>query len=204
MGPALGLLELASVAVGIRTGDAMVKRAPVALAYAGTVHPGKYLVLVAGEVADVEEALDAGREAGDPALTDELFLPDVHPQVVAAVRGRRRPAGADGGEALGIVETLTVAALLGAADRGVKSAEVDIQEIRLADGLGGKAYCLFTGEVGDVEEAVERAAAGLPRPDLLVGREVISRLHDEMRANLDAHAELLPRVHSGAGGGGKA
>ena len=32
--------------------------------YVGTVHPGKYLVLVGGEVADVEEALDAGREIG--------------------------------------------------------------------------------------------------------------------------------------------
>ena len=62
--PALGLLELESIAAGIEVGDAMAKRAPIDLIRAGTVHPGKYHVLVGGAVADVEEALEAGREIG--------------------------------------------------------------------------------------------------------------------------------------------
>ena len=49
MQPAIGLLELSSIAVGILAADAMVKRSPVEVIYAGTAHPGKYLVLVAGE-----------------------------------------------------------------------------------------------------------------------------------------------------------
>jgi guanylate kinase len=61
--PALALLELDSIAVGIEAGDAMAKRAPIDVIRAGTVHPGKYLVLVGGAVADVEEALAAGRPA---------------------------------------------------------------------------------------------------------------------------------------------
>lgn len=194
--PALGLLELGSVALGIRAGDAMVKRAPVAVTLAGTVHPGKYVVLVAGEVADVEEALAAGREAGSAALLDQLFLPDVHPRVVAAAGGERS-AGA--GDALGVVETATVAALLGAADRGVKGARVELTEMHLADDLGGKAYCLFQGEVADVEAAVELAVAGLARPELLVAQVVIPRFHDEMRANLDAAPRLAARVRPGGG-----
>ena len=62
--PALALVELASIAVGIETGDAMVKRAPVEVVRAGTIHPGRYLVLVTGAVGDVEEALRAGLEVG--------------------------------------------------------------------------------------------------------------------------------------------
>ena len=62
--PALGLLALDSIAAGIAAGDAMAKRAPIDVIHAGTIHPGRYLVLVAGAVADVEEALDAGRELG--------------------------------------------------------------------------------------------------------------------------------------------
>jgi len=46
MQPAIALLEFDSIAIGVRAGDAMVKRAPVEITYAGTVHPGKYLVLV--------------------------------------------------------------------------------------------------------------------------------------------------------------
>lgn len=199
MRPAIGLLELSSIAVGILAGDAMVKRSPVEVLYAGTVHPGKYLVLVGGEMAHVEEALPAGREAGAAALLDEILLPDVHPQVVGALTGRKLGSG---GEALGIVETSTVAAILGAADRGVKGAAVELLEVRVADDLGGKAYCLFDGPVAEVEAAVELAVGGLPRPELLVSQVVIPQLHAEMSQNLDAEPRFAPRVRSHAAGEG--
>ena len=64
MRPAIALLELHSIARGIEAGDAMAKRAPVDVLRAGTVHPGRFLVLVGGATADVEEALDAGRAVG--------------------------------------------------------------------------------------------------------------------------------------------
>ena len=196
MRPAIGLLELSSIAVGILAGDAMVKRSPVEVIYAGTVHPGKYLVLVGGEVAHVEEALPAGREIGAAVLLDEIFLPDAHLDVAEALRGRRLPSG---GEALGVVETRTVAAILGAADRGVKGADVALAEVRVADDLGGKAYCLFDGTVAEVEAAVEAAVAGLARPEVLVSQVVIPRLHEEMAENLDSSAEFASRVRSGGG-----
>ena len=193
MRPAIGLLEFSSIAVGIHAGDAMVKRSPVAVIYAGTVHPGKYLVLVGGEMAHVEEAVPAGREVGAAALIDEILLPDVHPHVVDALTGRRLGGG---GEALGVVETSTVAAILGAADRGVKGAAVELREVRVADDLGGKAYCLFDGPVSEVEAAVELAVGGLARAGLLVSQVVIPRLHAEMSHNLDAASEFIPRVTS--------
>ncbi|MEM7355394.1 MAG: BMC domain-containing protein [Acidobacteriota bacterium] len=191
MQPAIGLLELSSIAVGIRAGDAMVKRSPVEVIYAGTVHPGKYLVLVGGAVAHVEEALPAGREAGAEALIDQIFLPDIDTRVVRALRGQRQGSG---DEASGIVETRTVAAILGAADRGVKGAEVELAELRIADDLGGKAYLRFAGVLADVEAAVEAATEGLA--DTLVSRVVIPRLHQEMAQNLDASARFAPRLQS--------
>lgn len=193
MEPAIALLELDSIAVGIRVGDAMVKRAPVRRTFAGTVHPGKYLVYVAGDVASVEEALAAGLDAACDALVDQIFLPDAHPQVVEAIGGIRRQGA---WEALGVVETRTVAAIVGAADRGVKGAEVELQEIRLADELGGKAYCLFRGLVADVEIAVELAVESLRCPELLVARVVIPQLHEEMAQNLASAPEFLPLVRA--------
>ena len=115
MEPAVAVLELASIAVGIEAGDAMVKRAPVDVVRTGTIHPGKYVVLVAGSVADVEEAYAAGMAVGAGCLVDAVLLPNVHPAVVEGLRGRRR-AGA--GEALGVVETATVAAI----NAGMRSA----------------------------------------------------------------------------------
>jgi microcompartment protein CcmL/EutN len=188
--PALALLEFDSIAAGITAGDAMVKRAPLDLLKAGTVQPGKYLVLIGGQVADVEEAIDAARLAASESLFDIVFLPDVHPDVVAAAGGARRTGD---GEALGVVETTTVAAIIRAADAGIKGARVTLRELRMADGLGGKGYLLFGGTVADVEASVSIGSARAGSQ--LIRNSVIAQLHPEMSDNLavDGRFERLVR-----------
>ena len=196
MQPAIALLEVESIAVGIEAGDAMAKRAPIDVLYAGTVHPGKYLVLVGGAVADVEEALAAGTEGAEGCILDTVLLPDVHTEVGAGMRGSRRPGE---GQALGVIETRTAASLLEAADAGVKGARVRLLELRLADDLGGKAYLLFGGQVADVEAAVEIGRDRVAPPDRVATR-VIARLHAEMRENLEAHGRFRHRLAEPAEG----
>jgi microcompartment protein CcmL/EutN len=193
MQPAIVLLEFSSIAGGILAGDAMAKRAPLRTLHTGTVHPGRYLVLAGGEVADLEEALTAAREVSRDWLRDEIFLPDVHPEVVVAITGSRRKRS---GVSLGVFETKTVPAVIRAADRAVKGTEAAVLEIRLADGLGGKGYALFAGEVADVEAAIQLCYASLADPDLLVAQIVIPQIHAEMRDNLIAHPEFGRRVSS--------
>lgn len=178
--PALALLEFHSIAAGIEAADAMVKRAPVERILTGTIQPGYYLALVTGEVADVTEAMEAGGMIGGETLRDRLLLPNVHPGVVAALRGERAPGATD---ALGVVETATVAAAIVAADAGLKGAEVRLNQLRLGDGLGGKGLALFTGPVSDVETAV--GIGGDAVAAQVVRRVVIARLHDEMWENVN-------------------
>ena len=189
--PALALLEFSSIAAGIQAADAMVKRAPIDVIRAGTVQPGKYLVLIGGQVADVGESLNAGREVGGAATLDFVFLPHVHPEVVEAIGGGRV---AQANDALGIVETSTVAAAIHAADAGVKGAEVRLVEVRLADGLGGKGLVFFSGVVADVEAAVEIGVGVLERPELLVRQVVIPLLHPEMWENVSDATRFGSRV----------
>ena len=176
--PALGLLEFASLAVGIEAGDAMVKRAPVAHLWSGTIQPGYYLNLVIGDVASVEEALAFGKETREDDLRDQLFLPNVHPDVVAALKGQQQVTW----PALGVVETVTVSAAIRAADAGMKGAEVTLWQLRLGDGLGGKGVVLFMGLVADVATAVDIGVQSAG--SALLHQAVIAQLHDEMRQNL--------------------
>jgi len=192
--PALALLEYSSIAVGVMAGDAMVKRAPVATACAGTIHPGNYLVLLGGDVACVEESFEAGLAAGHSALLDDVFLPAAHPSIKEALLGRR---GRPSGEALGLVETRTVAATVGAVDRALKGAEVSLVEIRLADNLGGKGYAVLSGPLAEVEVAVELAVEAVHPGDKLVASVVIPQFHEEMLANLESAPEFWTRITEG-------
>jgi microcompartment protein CcmL/EutN len=190
--PAVALIEFDSIAAGIVAGDAMVKASPLGSIYAGTVHPGKYLVLVSGDTASVDEGLHTGLASGQSHVVASVFLPDIHPDVTAAMTNTRASALV-GDQALGIIETPTVAAVIDAADAGVKAAHVALDAVRMADGLGGKGYLLFSGEIAEVEAAVEAAMSRIEEtPGVMV--EVIAQLHAEMAENLHRDVHFLRRI----------
>ena len=179
---ALALLDFATVASGILASDLMVKRAPIALLRCGTVHPGRYLVLVGGSVASTEEAFAIGVRLGESegTLNDSIFLGDVHPMLHDAVLGTRRDVD---GDALGVVETRSSPAVLAAVDAAIKSTPVTLAEVRLADDLGGHAIALLTGTLTDTETALaicnERAGKQMLADSLL------PRLDPDLRQLLD-------------------
>jgi len=185
-GPALGLIETSSIARGLVVADQMVKRAPVELVLARPVSPGKHLVLVSGAVADVGEAMQAGLEVAQAALVDRLELAQVADALLIALAraaGEASPPSTAG--AVGIFETFSVASALLAADAACKAVpgDVTLRELRLADGLGGKAYFIVEGAHGDVEAALYAAEHAIPT-GLLLARELIARPHDELLPHL--------------------
>ena len=180
--PAIALLELSSIATGITCGDMMIKQAPIAVIKSGTVHDGKYLILIGGSVASVEEAYYKGVAVADDAVVDQLFLPDVHDQVHDAILGQRNICAR---EAIGIIETTSVAATIQSADRAIKSTNIEIVEIRLADHLGGKAFAIFSGEIEDVQMAVEVAREKTTNPKFWICNKVIANIHPDMARQID-------------------
>ncbi|MCS6913104.1 MAG: BMC domain-containing protein [Myxococcales bacterium] len=175
-GPALGLIEVRSIARGLVVADAMVKRAAVHLALVRPVSPGKHLCLCTGGVAEVEEAMSAGRAAAEGVLCDEMLLHDAHQDLLRALAARASPPL---GGALGVVETLSAAAALLSADRALKAAEVGLQELRLCDGLGGKAFYVLRGELDMVEAALAAAERAIV-PGLFLCRELIAQPHEDV------------------------
>lgn len=173
---AVAVLELDSIARGLVVADAMVKRAPVRLLRADPVTPGKLVIVVTGEVADVDEALEAGREAAGVAEIDVLFLPGAHPALVPALDGVRVPPIE---AALGVLELSTVAATLRAADAALKTADVELVALHLARGIGGKGYFVLTGEQDAVEAALDGALEATD-PACHVGRELVARPHPDV------------------------
>lgn len=181
MEPAIGLIETNSIAIGIQVGDAMAKRAPVRLLEARSICPGKYMVLIGGDTGPVGEALEAGRSVGGDAIVDQLFLPNVHLSIFPAIAGA---VEVETVEALGVIETISVASTIVAADAAAKAADVTLVEIRLANGLGGKSFLLLVGDVSNVEAAVEAGVHPAREEGLLIRAVVIPQLHPDMMAKI--------------------
>ncbi len=175
--PALGMIEYKSVARGIYSCDAMVKKAPVRIIETHPVCPGKYITIICGEVADVEEAMKAGLESGKDMVIADLFLPRVHEDIIPALSAAVK---IETFGAIGIIETFSVAVCVLAADIAAKATPVQLVELRLANGLGGKGYFVMTGELADVEASLEAAKQYAAKEGMLAACELIPLPHPDL------------------------
>jgi microcompartment protein CcmL/EutN len=167
---AIGLIELSSIAAGFLVTDTMLKTAHVELLLHRTICSGKYLILIGGDVAAVKASVDAGVAIGATTIIESCMIPNIDLAIFPAISGNIVIQTFD---ALGILESFSVAALIEGADAAVKAANVQLIEIRLAMALGGKAFARFTGNVADVQAAVEAGAACIAERGLLVNKVVI-------------------------------
>lgn len=180
---AIGVLELCSVARGVEVADAVLKEAHVELLFATPVQPGKYVMLFTGAVQDVKASAARGAQIAGSDLVDQLVIPQIHEQIVPMLR---RKGGKINGslDAIGVIETTTVASTVSAADIALKTATVDLVDIRIANGLGGKSFFTLTGEVSDVRSSVSAGARMAQERGLLTREVVIARPHPELVRHL--------------------
>jgi microcompartment protein CcmL/EutN len=173
----IGLIELTSIAAGFQTCDAMLKAAGVELVLSRSICSGKYMVMVRGDVAAVGASVAAGIAAARFSVIDSFVIPNLHESVFPALSGSNKVETL---EALGIVESFSVASLIEGADAAVKAANVELIEIRLAMALGGKAFVTLTGDVAAVQSAVEAGARVVGEKGMLVNKVVIPHPRPEL------------------------
>jgi microcompartment protein CcmL/EutN len=181
--PALAIVELSSIARGVVVADTMVKKAVVRLLQNDTISPGKHLVVLDGDVAEVEEALAAGLAAAAGTLVDRLFLPQAHAQLAPLLAGKdgKPPGGAM--DSVGLFESYSVCATVLAADAAAKAARVTLVDMLLGQGIGGKGVFTMTGPLEDVQAAMA-AAVGVVEPALVFQTEIIAAPHDDLKKRL--------------------
>jgi microcompartment protein CcmL/EutN len=177
MKTSIGLIELSSIAAGFAVTDAMLKASDVELVLARTICSGKYMVMVRGDVAACQSAVEAGVHTGSFSVVDTFLIPNVHEDIFPAMSGfgTQEPL-----QALGVIEAFSVASLIEGADAMAKSAAVRLVEVRLAMALGGKAFASVTGDVSAVQAAVEAGAQSVAKKGLLVNKIVIANPRPEL------------------------
>ncbi len=180
----LGIIELDSIADGYLTLDAVIKAAPVSVLKAEMLNPGKFIIFLTGDVAAVEYSMDAGLEAGDERVLYHTLLKNLHSQVFPAFNEPKIGGSLD---ALGIIETYTAASAIEAADRTAKAADIRVRSIVSGNETGGKGITTISGEIGDVEYAMESVLGYLSAKDQLCRRAVIPGPPVEMKGFLSGN-----------------
>ncbi len=162
LGPAVAMLDIVDIPVGLQTLDVLVKEAEVTVGAAGTIQRGHYLILFGGEVEPVELAFERAVNHARGYLDDVVNLPYAEERLVPAMMNGqvRWPAP---GDSLGVVQTGSPPTLLRAMDAALKGAQVELVELRMADGLGGKAFATLWGELVDVEAAIALATDAMAK-----------------------------------------
>jgi len=173
----VGIMELSSIARGFEVADVMLKKAAVELLMNRSICPGKFMIFIGGESEAVSQSIAAGEKAADDSYVDSMIIHNIHPDILPAISGTHEIGEVD---ALGVVETFSVATVIEAADASLKAADVTIVQLHLAMAIGGKAYYSIAGDVAAVREAVEAGAEYIKTKGLLVHKVVIPQPRKEI------------------------
>lgn len=172
------MIEFLDIPAGIQATDALLKKAPIAYLKSGTITRGRYLTVIGGTTASVEEAYEEALYWGGNIVIDKIYLPDIHPDVFAAMFGKR---GKSRGGSWAVIETASVSANVRAAEAALKGTPVSLIEIRLADdGLAGKGLSIYEGELHDIEAAVEIASAFMQRAGVEFSHRILTAPHEAL------------------------
>lgn len=181
MGKSIGLMELKSIPVGLQTADEMLKAANVELLVASPVCPGKYVIIISGQVGAVKSSVETGCQVAGVFLICHHIINNVHESLPAALVGVTEVAQTG---SLGMVETMSALTAVQAGDIVAKASKVTLMEIRVARGLGGKGYLLFTGEVSSVKTALNACVTQLADTGDITSSCVISSPHKDLLEKL--------------------
>ena len=181
MNPAntIGVIELASIYKGFEVQDAILKQARVEKILARTICSGKYLIIVRGELADVEECLEIAKEIGDFAIVSALYIPQVSEKIFSALSGCNT-LDLEKAKAMVLIETFSVAAVISAADLAVKEANIEVPRIHVAMAIGGKGFAVLTGDDEALKSAIEPALDFLKEDGSLAGYTLITNPHPDV------------------------
>ena len=148
---AVGVVELKSIAEGIKACDGALKAANIRLVSAHPSCPGKYEIILTGSISNVTASVDYIRNGFGKYVIDASVMGRIDENVVKALFGTQQEA-----------------------------ANVALYDLRISRGIGGKGLVLLTGDVSDVTAAVETGSNYAKDLGLLHSSSVIAAPHADL------------------------
>ena len=174
---AIGVIELKSIPIGVAATAAALKSAGVDMVSAHPSGPGKYEIILTGSISNVTASVDHVLSKFEGYVIDSSIMGRIDEQVIKALFGTQKTEKKG---SLGLIETFSAATTIKAADIAVKTARVEIFDLRVSRGMGGKGVVMLVGEVGDVTAAVEARSAYAKQSGQLSSESIIAAPHEDL------------------------
>lgn len=181
MKKSIGFVEVKSIPVGIQTADEMLKAGNIDIVLATPICPGKYVIIVSGQVGPVKAAMAKAEMIAGIYLIENYHIDNINPKVLPAISGVTEVGDV---KAIGTIETISALTSVIAGDIAVKAAKVDIVDIRIARGLGGKGFLVVTGEVSSVKSAIQACLNKMGEEGVITSTSVIASPHKDLIPNI--------------------
>ena len=179
----IAIIELASIYKGFEVQDAVLKNARVEKLLARTICSGKYLIIVKGELSDIEYCVELAKEVGDFAIISAISITNVDEKIFPAITGCTN-LDLDGIDAMVLIETFSVASVIKAVDAALDKVDVEVPRIHVAMAVGGKGFAVLTGDVESLKSAIEPAVDFLKDDGSLAGYTLITNPHPDVVSDL--------------------
>ncbi len=186
-GNALGVVELSGISRGYLVQDAMLKASNIEKIIARTICSGKYMIVVRGEVGDVNTAIEVANEVGGFAIVNTIAIPNLDPQVFPAIAGSTIIENQEDEQNVGamlILETFSVVSAIKAADFAAKEADLNLMRIHAAMAIGGKGLVVIKGEISALEAGLQAAVDHIKEDGMLADFIIIKNPHNSVLKEL--------------------
>ncbi|AWZ47751.1 ethanolamine utilization protein [Clostridiaceae bacterium 14S0207] len=161
---ALGIVELNSIAKGIEITDIMLKSAELEVIYSRHICPGKYMIILTGDVGSVDEAVETIKKLDNKYILATFILPNADERIINGINKKYNNIEI---KAIGVMEFTSVACGIIALDKALKNGEVQLVKFTLGNLIGGKCYFIITGVLSSVSESMKVAK------DLIDSKKII-------------------------------
>lgn len=178
---ALGVIEYLKIPTGMVAADKMAKTSDIEIIQCVSMCPGKYVVMFKGDLSAVKSAIEAGTVEFSENVIDSFLLGNPSKKIYEALSGANN---VDISGSIGIIEAYSVASTLEGADIALKTANVDLIDIRLARGMCGKSYFTITGLVAEVTASIEACIKYLREKGTYLDSAIIANPDKNFRENL--------------------
>ncbi len=177
----IGAIEFKSIAKGIEVSNEMVKKHIVEVLYLKSICPGKFLVIVSGDVADVNNCIDCGMSLSEGFVVDSFVINSVHNQIIDGLKHRYESH--TNIKSVLLVETNRVCAGIKMLDKTLKSANVNLAMLQLSFTIAGKLVYMVSGDIGSLESAIEQSEIIVDEKNI-VYHCIIPSIDEEIIKNL--------------------